>query len=75
MEIMYHAYFNSFLKKNKNLKIASARAGNVIGGGDWAKDRLIPDAVKNGVKIKKLLFEIRNQLGLGSMFLKHYMDI
>lgn len=59
MEILYHAYFNSFFKKNKNLKIASARAGNVIGGGDWAKDRLIPDAVKKWSKNKKII--IRNK--------------
>ena len=29
-----------------NIKISSARAGNVIGGGDWAKDRIIPDAMR-----------------------------
>lgn len=41
------SYFN--LKnygQNHNLLIASARAGNVIGGGDWAKDRLIPDIMR-----------------------------
>lgn len=32
--------------QNSCLKISSARAGNVIGGGDWAKDRIIPDAMK-----------------------------
>ena len=38
------SFFNS-IKKNRNA-IASARAGNVIGGGDWSDDRLIPDALK-----------------------------
>lgn len=38
-----HSYFSSPTSRNK---IASARAGNVIGGGDWSEDRLIPDAIK-----------------------------
>lgn len=59
MEILYKAYFNSFLKKNKKIRIASARAGNVIGGGDWAKDRLIPDAVRKWNKNQKII--IRNK--------------
>lgn len=41
-EIATSAYRKSFLEKT-GIKIASARAGNVIGGGDWADDRLIPD--------------------------------
>ena len=45
-ELIYHSYFNSFLKNQKNLKISTARAGNVIGGGDWAKDRIVVDCVK-----------------------------
>lgn len=44
-ELIIDAYRNSFFKK-QNKFIASARAGNVIGGGDWSKDRLIPDCVK-----------------------------
>jgi len=45
-EILYSSYFDSFLKHNKNVKVCSARAGNVIGGGDWAKDRIVVDMVK-----------------------------
>ena len=45
-EIVFRSFFKTILKKNKNIKIASARAGNVIGGGDWSSDRLIPDCVK-----------------------------
>ena len=45
-EIVINGYYHSFLKHNKNIKLGIARAGNVIGGGDWAKDRLIVDCVK-----------------------------
>ena len=46
-ELIFKSYFHSFFKMNKtNIKIASARAGNVIGGGDWAKDRIVPDAMR-----------------------------
>ena len=34
------------MKDKKNIKFAIARAGNVIGGGDWSKGRLVPDCVK-----------------------------
>ena len=44
-EIVTAAYRNSFLD-SAGVKIASARAGNVIGGGDWATDRLIPDFLR-----------------------------
>ena len=46
-EIVLQAYFQSFLKKNKRLRFCTARAGNVIGGGDWSKNRLIPDIMKS----------------------------
>ena len=44
-EILSLSYSNSFLGLSI-LKVATARAGNVIGGGDWAKERLIPDLVR-----------------------------
>jgi CDP-glucose 4,6-dehydratase len=44
-EIVTSAYSNSYLKNNR-VAVATARAGNVIGGGDWALDRLIPDVIK-----------------------------
>jgi CDP-glucose 4,6-dehydratase len=56
-EIISASYFNSFLK-NKKINLATARAGNVIGGGDWADYRLIPDFIKAISGNKKLL--IRN---------------
>ena len=40
------SYFSSEKYSQHHVAIASARAGNVIGGGDWSEDRLIPDAIK-----------------------------
>lgn len=49
-ELATAAYRNSFFSpsacKNNGVAIATARAGNVIGGGDWAADRLIPDFIR-----------------------------
>lgn len=45
VELLCDAWRNSFLAEMGTL-LATARAGNVIGGGDWAKDRLIPDAIR-----------------------------
>ena len=44
-ELVFYSYFESFLK-HQEIQIASTRAGNVIGGGDWARDRIIPDSVQ-----------------------------
>jgi len=44
-EILSSSYRRSFLSDNQFL-LATARGGNVIGGGDWAKDRLVPDCIK-----------------------------
>ncbi len=45
-ELVTAAYRRSFFGSDDSPAIASARAGNVIGGGDWAEDRLIPDIVR-----------------------------
>ena len=46
-EILFHSYYQTFiLNKKKNIKLCTARAGNVIGGGDWSNYRLIPDCMK-----------------------------
>lgn len=45
-ELVTSAYRRSFFNTNDSASLASARAGNVIGGGDWAKDRLIPDILR-----------------------------
>ena len=44
-EIVIASYRSAFLADN-GVAVASARAGNVIGGGDWSEDRLIPDAIR-----------------------------
>jgi CDP-glucose 4,6-dehydratase len=44
-ELIISSYRDSFFR-NGSVAIASARAGNVIGGGDWSQDRLIPDAIR-----------------------------
>ncbi len=62
VEIMSSSFRRSFLIEDGTFAMATARAGNVIGGGDWAQDRLIPDCVKfinAGEKI-----EIRNPVAV-----------
>ena len=54
VEHLVSAYYRSFFKE-KGVGLATARAGNVIGGGDWSADRLIPDAVKAWSKNEKLI--------------------
>ena len=50
-EFIIKTYTNSFFcAENSNVKIASVRAGNVIGGGDWAEDRIVPDCVRSWSK-------------------------
>ena len=58
-EIAINSYIKSFFssKKNKTF-ITVARAGNVIGGGDWSSNRLIPDCMKSWLKGKNVI--IRN---------------
>ncbi|MCF8057804.1 MAG: CDP-glucose 4,6-dehydratase [Bacteriovoracaceae bacterium] len=57
-EIAFSAFSRSFFVNDSGTRIASARAGNVIGGGDWARARIVPDCVRtwsNGQAV-----EIRN---------------
>lgn len=56
-EILSSSYRNSFLK-NDGYLLATARAGNVIGGGDWALERLIPDCIRSLIKNETII--IRN---------------
>ena len=48
-EIIIKSYYESYFKVKK-IGVASARAGNVIGGGDWSENRLLPDLVNNFIK-------------------------
>jgi CDP-glucose 4,6-dehydratase len=61
-ELVTSAYRNSFFPSNAfnmhGKSIASARAGNVIGGGDWSENRIIPDCIKAIFNSKEI--EIRN---------------
>lgn len=45
-EIITHSYIHSFFNRDDRASIASARAGNVIGGGDWADNRIFPDCMR-----------------------------
>jgi CDP-glucose 4,6-dehydratase len=57
-EIVTSAWRRSFYENGKKVGIATARAGNVIGGGDWCEDRLFPDMMKAAAKNK--VVTIRN---------------
>ena len=57
-ENIFFAYWSSFLNQRENFGAATARAGNVIGGGDWSVDRIVPDcirAIQNNIAV-----ELRN---------------
>ncbi len=56
-EILIKSYLDNYFIKNK-CGLSSVRAGNVIGGGDWSENRLIPDCIKAIIKNKKII--IRN---------------
>lgn len=57
-ELVVASWRRSFFGANCGVKLASARAGNVIGGGDWAKDRIVPDCVRAFSARQKV--ELRN---------------
>lgn len=57
-ELVIKSYWNSFIRQLDNIKLGIARAGNVIGGGDWAADRIIVDCIK-AFSVKKPV-EIRS---------------
>lgn len=59
-ELVTAAYRRSFFSNEDSPGLASARAGNVIGGGDWSADRLIPDAIKAFEKGEPVI--VRNPL-------------
>lgn len=56
-ELVTHSYCNSFFK-GRDIAVSTARAGNVIGGGDFAKDRIIPDCVRAVTECRKII--VRN---------------
>ena len=56
-ELVTHSYRNSFFS-DKQIAVSTARAGNVIGGGDFAENRIIPDCIRAAYKNKDIL--VRN---------------
>ena len=68
-DIISNSYKLSFFKKSKNIIII--RAGNIIGGGDFQKTRLIPDIYLNGYKNKKI--KIRNPFAIRPW--QHILDV
>jgi CDP-glucose 4,6-dehydratase len=55
VELITSSYRNSFFnlsdyKKTHNILLASCRAGNIIGGGDWSEDRLVPDIIRSAAQ-------------------------
>lgn len=58
-ELVIKSYYNSYFNEpDSKIRIGIARAGNVIGGGDWAKDRIVPDCIKAWSDNREV--EIRN---------------
>lgn len=56
-ELVTHSYKNSFFD-DKNIAVSTARAGNVIGGGDFANDRIVPDCIRAAYKHETII--VRN---------------
>ncbi|WP_299489196.1 CDP-glucose 4,6-dehydratase [Acaryochloris sp. IP29b_bin.137] len=54
-EIVFSSYLDSFFRMNSTLGAASVRAGNVIGGGDWSQNRIIPDCIRSLQKQEPIL--------------------
>lgn len=57
-ELITHSYIKSFFSKEGTCHVASGRAGNVIGGGDWAENRILPDMMRS--LLNNTSAEIRN---------------
>lgn len=60
-DLVTHSYKNSFFSGSR-VAVSTARAGNVIGGGDFAHDRIIPDCVRAAIKGEKII--VRNPLSV-----------
>lgn len=61
-EVLISSYRRSFFGPGTDVLVASARAGNVIGGGDWSKDRIVPDAIR-ALRSEKAI-DVRNPLAV-----------
>ncbi|MVN91195.1 CDP-glucose 4,6-dehydratase [Mucilaginibacter aquatilis] len=54
-ELVIKTYYHSYFKKTDHIKMASVRAGNVIGGGDWAANRIVPDCFRAWANNEKVI--------------------
>lgn len=89
-ELVVSAYRNSFFNPERNRKanacsVASVRSGNIIGGGDWGEDRIVPDCIKSLSSDKSILMRnpgavrpwqyvlepLAGYLWLGALMYKH----
>jgi CDP-glucose 4,6-dehydratase len=61
-ELITSSYINSFFAHREKLAVSTCRAGNVIGGGDFAQDRIIPDCIRAAHKKKDII--IRNSYSI-----------
>jgi len=61
-ELVISSYRDSYFSENKNVKVSSARAGNVIGGGDWGADRLVPDIIRAFMDDRSALIRFPNAI-------------
>ena len=60
IEFMFYSYIKSFFSKQNKQMLATVRAGNVIGGGDYSRDRLVPDIYNFHKKNKKIIIRSPN---------------
>lgn len=70
-ETAIHSYQRSFFGGNTGILVASARGGNVVGGGDWSEDRIIPDLVRALSEERAL--EVRSPLSVRPW--QHVLDL
>lgn len=69
-ELVTYSYKQSFFSERPQISISTARAGNVIGGGDFSKDRIIPDCIKFASQNKEII--VRNPHSIRPY--QHVMD-
>lgn len=59
-ELIFRSYWQSFFSKSDEQRLVTSRAGNVIGGGDWAKDRIVADCIRAWLKHDKVTIRSPN---------------
>ena len=69
-ELITRSYIKSFYGKSNDTGIATARAGNVIGGGDWGTNRIFPDSIKALIKNKEIPVRNPNHIRLRQFVLE-----